>query len=420
MRYLRPSCLLIDSQTLLREAVLVVDGGQVQAIWPADQLPPDCRPEDFPGELWTAAPVLLHAHLESFDAPSESWPRHSFSAWVQALLSWRQADAHSSDSAEAKRQAGVQAGVQAGAAFASRMRASQSAQASWQELRRNGCGTLLTQVSEAGAELSHPQCLVLREIFAPAEADAAAILAQLQSGRLGAQGIALHAPYSVSETLARGAFRWVNQGSPRLLSMHLGEHPEERAYLAEQSGPLAELMALNGRPPKERTWSSPIAWLEDVAPGRQANLLAVHGGDLNPDELNHLQQKAAHLVWCPGTHLYFDRPRPVFHDAGLAAPALGCDSRASNASLDPLREVRLAREILPEFGPIQWWHALTQTGAAALPAAYKVGTLEPGKLAMPLRLSDPGLRHAVELCDYLTGTPALNPLYQPGLPPTSE
>jgi cytosine/adenosine deaminase-related metal-dependent hydrolase len=412
MRYLRPSSVLLDHQSLLREAVLQVKDGRVQAVLQASEVRNQGLIEDFPGELWTAAPVLLHAHLESFDAPSSDWPRHSFAAWVQALLAWRNLKGSvavartSTDSAASP------------VAFGDRMAPQASARASWRELRRYGCGTVLTQRSEAGAQVVDPQCLVLQELFAPDEASAPALLEGLQQQKWGSQGIALHAPYSVSEPLARGAFEWVEQHPCRVLSIHLGEHQEERAYMAEQKGPLAELLAQNQRACKTQMWPSSVDWLEEVAPGVRPNLLVVHAADLREHELHQLQRKQAQLVWCPGTHLYFDRARPRFFDAGLPAPALGCDSRASNAVLDPLREVRLARQILPEYGPTQWWRSLTEGGAKALPQTCSEGSLQPGKLAKPLRFTDPGLHDPTELCDYLTATLDLHPLCEPGLPPT--
>jgi len=37
---------------------------------------------------------------------------------------------------------------------------------------------------------------------------------------------------------------------------------------------------------------------------------------------------------------------------------LGCDSMASNTTLSPLHEFRVACEEMPEYAPSDWWNAL--------------------------------------------------------------
>lgn len=114
-------------------------------------------------------------------------------------------------------------------------------------------------------------------------------------------------------------------------------------------------------------------------------------------------------MWCPGTHLFFDRPRPAFFEAGIQAPALGCDSRASNDRMDPLHEVRLARRLLPDYGPCNWWRALTETGAHDLDLS--LGISSPWARSLPiLRFSDPDLYDVGAVCDYLTAADGPRPL----------
>ncbi len=412
LRHYRPAALLVDSQRLLRRPLLEVDSRGRARLLSGEETPPSAV-EEYPQQLWTAAPALAHVHLESHDAPSAEWPRDSFAAWADALLRWRD---HSD-----------------------RQDPALSAAASLEELYLAGCGAALGHQAEAGADGSTwPRATeaegalrwtCLKEVFAPDPADASKVLAAMSSNSAG--GWALHAPYSVSAELATALFRQTPVHHARR-SIHLGEHPEERGLLAAGTGALADLFARRGRQHGDAHWPSPVDWLEQVAPGAQPQLLTVHCGDLKVEELRRLAVKQVHIVWCPGTHEYFQRPLPAFAAAGLPAPALGCDSRASNAALDPLREVRLARRLLPAYDAQQWWQAMTVTGAAALggavgPAPRPPGRAAPGGTApgraahfqAPLGLAggcavlaftDPGLHDAASVCDHLTAADGPAPL----------
>ncbi len=341
---------------------MVDAAGLIVAVCPASDIPIQAIQLTFPGELWTAAPVMAHAHLESFDAPSSSWRGVGFSAWVKQLLAWRQSPA--------------------------RLPAAASAAMSLAELQRFGCGLVATHVSEMGADGSDcptelPEVLPLTEIFAPDVDDLDSPL--IKEARQG-KAVALHAPFSIAEDVAKAVFSAADGG---LVSIHLGEHVEEREYLASGSGPLAELLQARGRGLKSQHWSSPVEWLNFVE-GLRPGTLVVHGGDLGIDELKRLDAAGVGLVFCPGTHEFFARPRPAFLEAGIQLPALGCDSRASNERLDPLRELRVAYEMMPQAGAQAWWHALTSRGAEVLQQP-RWGSLSPGKKATFLRLELDGL-----------------------------
>ena len=392
-RCLLPDAILVDAGELRRETALLVDGARIAALVPGRDLPSEGGElTAFPGELWAAAPILTHAHLESFDAPAESWPRDSFSAWVSALLAWRE---------QAPRWTGAE-----------------SAAASLRELADGGCGLVVSHVGEGDARSpAHerveelPELWALPELFAPDGAETPDVVRSLGDPDL-LRGVALHAPYSVSEELARQVFhRWTT------VSVHLGEHDEERRFLRDGDGPLAALFEARGRSVPARRWSSAVDWLAEVG-GLRPGTLAVHGGELNVAELQRLRAHDVAISWCPGTHAYFERPRPAFLDAGWL-PSLGCDSRASNAALDPLRELRLARSLLPDPGPQEWWRSLTERGAAAV-QREDLGSLRPGRRARILRMPWPsdaaGAMGAAETCDRLSQDPhwaSLGPAWEP-------
>ncbi len=355
-RYL-PDALLVDARSLLRDTALVCEGERVIGLEPAGDLPAGAAPpRRFPGELWAARPVMAHAHLESYDAPASSWPRESFAAWVEALLAWRGQP---------------------------RLAPAESARLSLTELAAAGCGLVVAHVAEAEAgagatRQADPELLALPELFEPDPSRADSALAGALEAA-GSAGVALHSPFGVSMELAHATFAAVER-----VSIHLGEHEEERQLLAAGAGPLARLLGRRRRALPSARWDSPVDWLEQAG-GARPGTLAVHGGALSAAELRRLQDAGVGLVWCPGTHRYFDRPEPAFVEAGGPLPALGCDSRASNERLDPLREFRLACELLPEPGPAAWWQAATEN-AAALLGRPELGHLRPGARCRPLRL----------------------------------
>jgi len=388
LRRLLPDAVLADAGSLVRGQALLVDGDRVLGFGEPDH--PET--EAFPGELWCAAPVLTHAHLESFDAPAAGWPRDCFAEWADALVAWRQAP---------------------------RLGPEQSAAASLERLAARGCGLVAAHVGEPASRsgdheraAAMPELLAMPELFEPDPERAAEVWSGVEPGP-----VALHSPFGVSLELAQLAFE--GQG---LVSIHLGEHAEERRLLSHGDGPLASLFRRRGRPLPPRRWASPVDWLEQAA-GARPGTLAVHGGDLDADELERLRGAGVALSWCPGTHLWFDRPRPAFLEAGGALPSLGCDSRASNEDLDPLREFRLACALLPEAGPQAWWRAATETGALQLDRP-ELGHLRAGASCRPLRLpldqdldlGRGGAAAAAAACAWIAAAASLGPLGPAVLP----
>lgn len=162
-------------------------------------------------------------------------------------------------------------------------------------------------------------------------------------------GLAPHAPYSTSRRLLEGVARlW--PARPR--SIHLAEDPAERELLERGEGPFRDFLLRLGFPATDLPEPGPgplellrgVGFLDDHA-------LLVHGGDLREEEIDLLGSTGAGLVFCPGTHEYFSRPRHpllALHRRGVPL-ALGTDSSASNACLSMLRELHLAALHAPEI-----------------------------------------------------------------------
>jgi len=360
--------ILCHSKQFHRNHALIVDHkSHILEVLPADSLETDIEQVHLAGKILTASPVLAHAHLESFDAPSNNWDASSFSGWVADLLSWR--------------------------ASSNRLSPLESAQKSCKLLLAKGCGLVATHCAEVGAEGAHesqlPEVFLWNEYFDPSGSE-----------KLPSSNIALHAPYSVDDGVARKIFKLCDEEN--IVSIHLGEHKEERDFLSTGSGPLADLFREKGRSLKEKQYASPVEWLREVG-GLKKGVVVVHAGDLSSSELMTLHNHGVDVVFCPGTHLYFSRNRPSFGDVPEVLPALGCDSMASNKTLDPLYELRSAYHLIPEKKPEDWWESLTERGAEVLRRS-DLGKLEKGFLARVLLLDNQELgfpEDAEQLCKIL-------------------
>jgi cytosine/adenosine deaminase-related metal-dependent hydrolase len=359
-RHLLPDALLVRPDRLLRGVGFAAAAdGSLLGLLPESAAPAQSW-ERFPGEVWTAAPVLAHAHLDGWDAPRERLPREPFADWIRALLAWRSG--------------------------AGRLAPARSAERAAERLAAAGCALAALHVGETGAEGPADlgvEWLAWREVLDPFPDDPPEDAARRwRRAAPPCHGLALHAPYTVDLGLARAVFA---RGGP--VSLHFGETGEERECLARGAGPLAELLAeRRGRRPEGR-WPSPLAWLAEAG-GLRGGVLAVHASALDAEELRALRRAGVGIVFCPGTHLWFGRGEPAFAGAGVFPDALGCDSRASNDDLDPLREFRLALRLLPGWSPQAAWRALTEGGAAALGRPHAAG-FAPGAPLRALRLADP-------------------------------
>lgn len=379
MRAYIPDGILVNAFEFHQHSALVVDSdGQILKVCAVEELPSEIEQVDCAAQIFVAAPILAHAHLESFDAPSKTFARDSFANWIKSLLEWRNSD--------------------------TRMSPSESASNSCKQLADNGCGLVATHVSEQGAEgntsSALPEVIALIELFVPQKH-------ATEFAKNSSCSVSLHAPYSVADDVAQEVFS--NVAEDGFVSIHLGEHLEERQFLASGQGALTELFIERGLPLKERAYSSSVDWLKKVG-GLNQSTLAVHCTDLRADELSELECAGVGIVFCPGTHLYFKRPQPAFAAVDGLLPALGCDSLASNSRLDPLYELRSAKQIIPEISSQRWWQALTQRGAEVL-RRPDLGSLAPGKQARVLSLASsdfPDELSAEKLCEVLCTSQSLS------------
>ncbi|GJL79026.1 MAG: metal-dependent hydrolase [Nitrospinaceae bacterium] len=203
---------------------------------------------------------------------------------------------------------------------------------------------------------------------------------QNPKGHLLQLGLAPHAPYSVSPVL----FRELKKLAGRYdcpFTCHVAEFFEEERFLKEGGGELQEFLEERGvfdddwQPPGK----SPVRYLDEI--GALDSMVGVHLNHI-ADDLGLLAARNASAVFCPGSTRWFGRTRfmPVrkLLDAGVKV-GLGSDSLASNESLNFLRELRIADEMLPDVSRSEILKMATAGGASAL--GLSTGALVPGMSA---------------------------------------
>ena len=189
-----------------------------------------------------------------------------------------------------------------------------------------------------------------------------------------------HAPYSTSGAVLQRAQQWCARYG-RVFCLHLAESPEETELLLSGSGPLFELyrdVVLPGG------WRAP--GLRPLAYVRQLGLLgprtlAVHGAQLDTDEIAMLAACGTTLCLCPRSNYHLG-VGPA--DIGALCNSqtllcLGTDGLSSNIDLNVINEARFLREHF-DIPPQALVRMLTVNGAAALglPPQMRIGRLEPG------------------------------------------
>ncbi|MGP0628650.1 amidohydrolase family protein [Nitrospina sp. 32_T5] len=332
------------------------------AVSPGDSVPTI----DLTGHLLLPGFVNAHSHMGLCALEGKLVPRTPFADWIldvvaaNTALSW-------SDRVEA--------------------------------LHRHSLTMLSTGVTLLGDYLANPELLVelarlpfrqvlFLETLGFPEEDAVARAARVedlieehesQGGRIRL-GIAPHASYSVSAKLLR-RLKAIAQNHRCPISCHVAEVPEEREFLQTGEGPMRHLLETRGvfnprwRPPE----LGPAAYLDQL--GVLEGLVGVHLNDVAGD-LDLLARRNVTAVFCPGSTRWFGRERymPVRQLLDRGVPVgMGTDSLASNESLNFLRELKLAEEMLPEVSRAEILTMATRWGAEALHS--EAGTVEPGRFA---------------------------------------
>jgi cytosine/adenosine deaminase-related metal-dependent hydrolase len=236
-------------------------------------------------------------------------------------------------------------------------------------------GTMFCEAYAARAADAEP-------VLAEAEQRLAALRRLEVDGRFEA-ALTPHAPHTSSPALLRAIAARAARDRTRL-SVHVAESEAEVRYLADGSGPLAELFEERGRPPGE--WQppacSPVRHLERLGL-LGPRTLAVHCVHVGEEDRELLRRAGASVVTCPRSNRYLGvgtAPVPELLRAGIAV-ALGTDSLASAPDLDLFAEMAALRREHPGLDPETVLRMATHYGARALGCAERLGSIEAGREA---------------------------------------
>ena len=323
---------LLDGERLTPDVALRVEGGRITGVFTGSAPPETGTAVDCDRSVLLAAPVNAHTHLELSHLAGRVSPKGGFLRWAMRLQRKR-------------------------SPF-NRWRSVRGARAGLRRSRECGTGFVadictLHDLAFTLGTSSLPGRAFL-EVIEPRERRAAQRIAEIErrlelyrrrglsSGRLG---IAAHAPYSVSMSLARQLAQLAEKHDLPF-SIHLAEIPEEEAFLKTGTGPIAALYRRFGLldPGWKPPGLSPVRWAHEAGV-LSPRTLAVHANYLSDEDVTILARSGATVVFCPRSHAFFGHPpHPVraLLDAGVPA-LLGTDSLASAPSLSILDEMRFLR-----------------------------------------------------------------------------
>ncbi|HWI19300.1 MAG TPA: amidohydrolase family protein, partial [Vicinamibacterales bacterium] len=169
-----------------------------------------------------------------------------------------------------------------------------------------------------------------------------------------------------------------------VMSVHLGESPEESEFLERGSGPWRGMLEAIGvwRDDWAIPGCDPVAYLDrhDLI---DARTLVVHGVQFSDAALARLREIGATLVTCPRSNQWVgvgDPPVARFYRSGVSV-AVGTDSLASVGDLNLFSELAAIRRLAPEVPAARILESATLIGARALGLDSELGSLRPGKHA---------------------------------------
>ena len=211
--------------------------------------------------------------------------------------------------------------------------------------------------------------------------------------------LAAHAPYSVSPLLLRSIRLAVDRDPFAPCSVHLSESTEEVEFIRSVGGPWRALHEELGSwdPAWVPPGGTPVQFLDDSG-FLNARVLAVHGVQMTPADLERLAVRGSTLVTCPRSNFHTGAGAPPiedFYDAGVHV-AVGTDSLASAPDLNVFAELATMRALAPTVPAASLLDSATWQGARALGFDADYGTIEPGKAARLLAVEIPAATVDVE------------------------
>lgn len=368
-----------------------------------------------PGHVLTPAFVNAHAHLDLTHIGPQ--PRSSFATFVDLVRSRRLIEADAiRDSVLLGARLSIAGGVAAVGDIAGAVRGAASIEPYLALRESQLSGVSFCEFFAMGESV--PRALARVD-------DVAKSAGALPPSRIRF-GLQPHAPYSVSLSGYRHALARAEQGHLPIAT-HLAESIEERAFIAEATGPQRRLLEALG------LWNdsllaefglgkTPVAHLASVLRDRSTPMLLVHLNDLSDADVGLLCELNArvpiHVAYCPRSSEFFGASEvfgPHRYRELLAAGinvCLGTDSILNlpeghacgdKGRISPLDDARLLRR-RDATPPSTLLEMLTVRGARALGLEPSRLTLAPGaeiEGICALEISAPGERTSANPGDLL-------------------
>jgi len=359
----------------IRDGVVIVDDGRIVSVGPRT---PEPASRDLGNVVLMPGLINAHVHLELSWLRGRVPPSASFTDWVKQLMALRRGTEPADDASVIE-----------------------PMQAAIHELQASGT----VAVGDISNSLASPAVMraaglggvVFHELLGFQERDGG-MVERTRAMRAACTGeprvsLAPHAPYSTSPELFQAIRAEVDGSACRVISVHLGESPEEGDLLLTGGGTWRAMLELIGvwRDDWTVPRCGPVAYLDRLGV-LDACTLVVHGVQFDAAELARLAAIGATLVTCPRSNEWVGVGAPPiarFYESGVPV-AVGTDSLASVADLNLFNELAAMRAIAPRVPAARFLESATQVGARALGLGDQLGSLTPGKRAEILAITLPG------------------------------
>lgn len=371
-------------QPPIRDAMIEIEDGVIRSVSAGSRLPaPGSR--DLGNVVVLPGLINAHTHLELSWMRGKVPPAPKFTDWVKSLFAVRgRPDGTMSDEQVAAIDHGI---VEAQATGTIAVGDISNSLRSVEPMRRLDLDGV-----------------VFHELLGFKERDGALIDASRQLRAMAVDAgarvsLAPHAPYSTSPELFDAIRAAVNDSACPIMSVHLGESPEEVEFLEKGTGPWRSMLEIIGawRDDWQVPNCDPVSYL-DQRGLIDANTLVVHGVQFTDAALQRLARIGATVVTCPRSNQWVGVGYPPidrFYASGVKV-AVGTDSLASAEDLNLFSELKTMRYLAPDVPAATILESATLTGAKALGLAHELGSLTPGKRAQMVAVALPDQVEDVE------------------------
>ena len=363
-------------QPPIRDAIIEIDNGVIASISSGSQFPAG-NSRDLGNVVVMPGLVNAHTHLELAWLRGRVPPANSFTDWVKTLFAQRRPDQVMTPELIAPIHDAIAEVSRTGTIAVGDI---SNSLAAVEPMRRAGL-----------------QGVVFHELLGFRERDGALIEATREKREAAAGSgirvsLAPHAPYSTSVELFKAIRAAVNTSDCQVMSVHLGESPEELELLATGGGAWRGMLEAIGawRDDWDIPGCGPVQFLERHGV-IDAKTLVVHGVQFDDEALQRLKALDATLVTCPRSNRWVGVGYPPidrFYRSGVRV-AVGTDSLASVDDLNLFSELKTMRWLAPSVPARQILQSATLVGARALGLDHELGSLTPGKTGRVLAVELP-------------------------------